>query len=182
MPHRLPCPERNLWDVVRVRLGFLTRLETGADEYLTKPFDLKELTVRANNLIEQRRLLRQKYTQNGRSLYKTVKATSADEKFLERLRATVEQHLQNSRFGVEDLSREMGLSRVQLYRKITALTNQSANEFLRTYRLERAADLLRQGVGNVSEVAFQVGFENPSYFTKTFREHFGKLPSEITKG
>jgi signal transduction histidine kinase/ligand-binding sensor domain-containing protein/DNA-binding response OmpR family regulator len=160
----------------------LQGLETGADEYLTKPFDLKELTIRANNLIEQRRVLRQKYSQNGRSLYKTVKATSADEKFLERLRTTVERHLQNSRFGVEDLSREMGLSRVQLYRKITALTNQSANEFLRTYRLERAADLLRQGVGNVSEVAFQVGFENPSYFTKTFREHFGKLPSDITKG
>ncbi|MBL0745475.1 hybrid sensor histidine kinase/response regulator transcription factor [Chryseolinea lacunae] len=156
-------------------------LETGADDYLTKPFDLQELKVRATNLIEQRQLLRRKFAQQSVSLYQPVKATSTDEKFLNRLRQTVEEHLKHSGFGVEDLAREMGLSRVQLYRKITALTNQSASEFLRNYRLERAADLLRQGAGNVSEIAYQVGFENPSYFTKTFREHFGKLPSDITK-
>ena len=156
-------------------------LETGADDYLTKPFDLRELRIRVANLIEQRKKLQAKYQVGTAFAYKPVKAESANEKFLKRLHEIVEERISDSKFGVEELAREIGMSRVQLYRKLTALTNQSAVEFLRSYRLERAADLLRQGVGNIAEIAFQVGFDNPSYFTKTFREHFGKLPSELTK-
>ncbi len=156
-------------------------LETGADDYLTKPFDLRELRIRVANLIEQRKKLQAKYQTGASFSYKPIKAESANEKFLKRLHEIVEERISDSKFGVEELAREIGMSRVQLYRKLTALTNQSAVEFLRTYRLERAADLLRQGVGNVAEIAFQVGFDNPSYFTKTFREHFGTLPSELTK-
>lgn len=156
-------------------------LETGADDYLTKPFDLRELRIRVANLIEQRKKLQAKYQTGSTFPYKPVKAESANDKFLKRLQELVEERISDSKFGVEEMAREIGMSRVQLYRKLTALTNQSAVEFLRTYRLERAADLLRQGVGNIAEIAFQVGFDNPSYFTKTFREHFGKLPSELVK-
>jgi signal transduction histidine kinase/ligand-binding sensor domain-containing protein/DNA-binding response OmpR family regulator len=168
--------------LLTAKAGADSRIEglvTGADDYLTKPFDLRELKVRIANLIEQRKKLQAKYMQNP--LYRPVKAESADERFLRKLQGVIEANMYNSKFGVEEMAREIGMSRVQLYRKLTALTNHTAVEFLRNYRLERAADLLRQGAGNVSEIAFQVGFDNPSYFSKTFREHFGKLPSEVVK-
>ena len=156
-------------------------LETGADDYLTKPFDLRELRIRVANLIDQRKKLQAKYQSGVPLTYKPVKAESANDKFLKRLQEVVEERMSDSKFGVEEMAREIGMSRVQLYRKLTALTSQSAVEYLRSYRLERAADLLRRGAGNIAEIAFQVGFDNPSYFTKTFREHFGKLPSDLVK-
>lgn len=156
-------------------------LETGADDYLTKPFDIRELRVRAANLIDQRKKLQAKYAKTVTAVYRSVKVASANDKFLQRLQEVMEQNLADSRFGVEEMAHELGMSRVQLYRKVTALTGKTAVEFLRHYRLERAAELLRQGVGQVAEVAYQVGFDNPSYFTKIFREQFGKLPSEVTK-
>ncbi len=153
-------------------------LETGADDYITKPFEMKELTVRIANLVSQRKLLREKFSRLGLSGYNHITSPSLDEKFIKRLNKTIETQLSNPNLTVENLAREMGVSRVQLHRKVTALTGQATSDLIRTVRLERAADLLRQNAGNVSEIAYQVGFENLSYFTRAFRQKFKVPPSE----
>ncbi len=156
-------------------------IETGADAYVVKPFDKKELTARIKNLIAQRKRLREKYSRHLSLQPKALAVTSADERFLEKLVALVEKHMDNSTFGVEDLAREIGMSRTQLFRKMRALINQSPQDFVRDFRLKRAAQLLQKKAGNVSEIAYQVGFNNLSYFTKRFKELFGQTPSEYSE-
>lgn len=153
-------------------------IETGADDYIVKPFDKKELIARAKNLIDQRQLLREKYSRQLTLQPKLVAVTSTDEHFLEKLMRIVEQRLDDSTFSVEHLAKETAMSRTQLFRKMKALINQSPQDFIRDFRLKRAAQLLKSRAGNVSEVAYQVGFNNLSYFTKRFKELFGKTPSE----
>ncbi|WP_222983011.1 tetratricopeptide repeat protein [Flagellimonas meishanensis] len=153
-------------------------IETGADDYIVKPFDKKELMVRVKNLIQQRQLLREKYRRQITLEPKTVAVTSADERFLTKAIQLLEKHLDDSEFGVEIFSKNLGMSRTQLFRKMRALTNQSPQDFIRDFRLQRAAQLLKSKAGNISEVAYQVGFNNLSYFTKRFKELFGKTPSE----
>jgi signal transduction histidine kinase/ligand-binding sensor domain-containing protein/DNA-binding response OmpR family regulator len=156
----------------------LAGLEIGADDYLTKPFRLKELQLRVKNLLESRRRLRQRYSRSLTLQPAEVAVTSVDEKFLQKVLAVVEQHLADPDFDVEVFSRETGLSRVQLHRKLKALTDQSPGELIRTFRLRRAACLLARQHGNVSEVAFAVGFNSQAYFARCFREHYGQTPSE----
>jgi AraC-like DNA-binding protein len=156
----------------------LEGLETGADDYLTKPFDMRELRSRIQNLVRQRSLLHEKYSKEGLFQYRHVKVSSLDNDFMLRLYATLEENFQDSTLSVEELSRKMGVSRVQLHRKLTALSGYAPGELLREFRLQRAADLLRQRAGNVSEIAFRVGFENLSYFTKVFKQKFQATPSE----
>lgn len=158
----------------------LEGLETGADDYLTKPFDAKELQVRVKNLIEQRKKLREHFMREAQFKPKDIAVTSLDEKFLHRAIDIVEEHMSDSEFNVDKFSREIGMSRVHLNRKLRALTDQSPRGFIRTLRLWRAASLLRQKFGNVTEVAFEVGFNNLSYFAQCFRKQFGKLPSEYS--
>jgi signal transduction histidine kinase/ligand-binding sensor domain-containing protein/DNA-binding response OmpR family regulator len=158
----------------------LEGLETGADEYLIKPFSAKELTIRVKNLIDQRRKLRERFTQDITLSPKDITVTSADERFLTRAMETIEKHISDPEFGVDVLGKEIGLSHSQLHRKIRALTNLSPVEFIRTLRLKRAASLLKQEYGNVAEIAYEVGFNNPSYFAECFRKLFGKSPSEYT--
>jgi signal transduction histidine kinase/ligand-binding sensor domain-containing protein/DNA-binding NarL/FixJ family response regulator len=158
----------------------LEGLETGADEYLIKPFSAKELTIRVKNLIDQRRKLRERFAQDITLSPKDITVTSADERFLERAMGIIEKHMGDPEFGVDIFGKEIGLSHSQLHRKIRALTNLSPVEFIRTLRLKRAASLLRQEYGNVAEVAYEVGFNNPSYFAECFRKLFGKSPSEYT--
>lgn len=153
-------------------------LETGADDYITKPFDLAELKVRLLNLINQRKALREKYARLGMAHFNHTKATSLDEKFISRLYEYIGQHLSDDSLSVKKLSHEMGVSRAQLHRKVTALTGHPASVIIREYRLERAADLLRQNAGNISEIAFQVGFENLSYFTRAFKQKYKVTPSD----
>src|SRR5690606_13444410 len=102
---------------------------------------------------------------------------SADERFLQKLMALVEEHLADPDFTIEELQKDMGISRMQLHRKLKALTDKSATEFIRTIRLKRAAEMLQKGQDNVSQVAYQVGFNSLSYFTKCFKEQFGVIPS-----
>ena len=102
-----------------------------------------------------------------------------DQAFLEKLRQVVEQEIENENLSVEDVARYMNMSRSQLHRKLSAITAQSAGEFLRNYRLDRAMELLRAQTGNVSEIAWRVGFSNPKYFSTTFKERFGVSPSEV---
>ena len=156
----------------------LTSFGLGADEYLTKPFRPEELRVRIHNLIRQRHLLRQRFGRAVTLQPRDISITSADETFLNRALAVVEEHLADADFSVEQFADSMALSRVQLHRKLKAITDQSTSEFVRTIRLRRAAALLQAQAGNVAEIAEQVGFGNLSYFSKCFREQYHMTPSE----
>jgi DNA-binding response OmpR family regulator len=153
-------------------------LLTGADDYLTKPFHGRELAVRATNLIEERKRLREHFGRQVLLQPAPPKFQSADEVFLERVIKAVEVHLADPDFDVEGLGQEVGLSRVQLYRKLYALTGQSPSDCIRTLRLRRGAELLAQKAGNVSEVAYRVGFKEASYFSRCFSQAYGCSPSE----
>jgi signal transduction histidine kinase/ligand-binding sensor domain-containing protein/DNA-binding response OmpR family regulator len=159
----------------------LSGLETGADDYLTKPFSSKELSLRVKNLIEIRQTLRKKFSSSLVIKPKEIATGSVDKTFLEKAMKTVEKNISNDKFSVEDFSREMNLSHSQLHRKLKALVNQSAIQFIRSIRMQRALELLQSNSGNIAEIAWRVGFGDPSYFTKTFSKHFGYLPSDINK-
>ena len=157
----------------------LEGLETGADDYLTKPFDAKELVVRLQNLINGRKLLRKKFA--GEILLKPseVSTNSMDEIFLNKVMQAIEKNMSEEEFGVEQLAKEMAMSRSQLHRKLVALTGQSPSEVLRNTRLLRAKELLKKKAATPSEVAFKVGFNSHTYFSKCFKEEFGVSPSEV---
>jgi len=157
----------------------LAGLETGADDYLTKPFLAEELTIRASNLIRQRQLLREKFTKDGTIKLQDVSVTSIDELFLTGLVAMIEDHMDDEDLSIETLAQKMNVSRSQLHRKLKALTGKSPSVFLRTIRLHRAKELLEKRAGNVSEVCFAVGYSNLAYFSTTFKQEFGLNPSEI---
>jgi len=156
-------------------------LETGADDYITKPFNIDELKARITNLIEQRKKLRERFSQEVKLEPKDIAITSADVKFLDRAIAIIEEHMGDFEFDAATFQEEMNMSRSQLFRKLRALTDQSATEFIRSIRLKRAANLFEQGFGNVAEVTYEVGFNNLSYFAKCFKEVYGVSPSEYGK-
>jgi DNA-binding response OmpR family regulator len=156
-------------------------LETGADDYLIKPFEPKELMARVKNLIELRRKLRQRFSVSVPLRPGEIAVTSMDDAFLKRLMAVVEERMSDETFSVEELGTLLNMSRVQLHRKITALTNQSASEFIRYMRLHRAMGLLEGDAGTVSEIAYTVGFSDPSHFSRRFHDQFGVAPSEVRK-
>jgi len=155
-------------------------LETGADDYLTKPFDTRELQVRVKNLIEQRRQLQEKFRREFHVEPRDITITSIDEQILQRAIDAVENNISSPEFDTPALAREVGMSRMLLHTKLKALTGQSTGEFIRTLRLKRAAQLLQKGYGNVTQVAYDVGFQNLSYFAKTFRQQFGQSPSNYS--
>lgn len=159
----------------------LEGLETGADYYLAKPFEPRELLTVSNNLITQRKRLRDHFSH--KILLKTQEwdRLNPDELFLQKLVSMVEAHLSDTDFTVEHLQRELGISRMQLHRKLKALTDKSATEFIRTIRLRIAAEKLLIGQDNVSQIAYQVGFNSLSYFTKCFKEQFGVIPSSYAE-
>lgn len=153
-------------------------LETGADDYVTKPFDAKELRVRVKNLIEQRHRLRERFRKEGTIALKEIAVTSADERFMKRAMEVIESHISDQNFSAEQFAGEMFLGRMQLHRKMRALTDLSPWQFVRDVRLRRAADLLRKHSANISDIAYQVGYDSPSKFSQAFREEFGKTPSQ----
>jgi DNA-binding response OmpR family regulator len=153
-------------------------LETGADDYILKPFSLHELSVRVKNLIDQRKKLRERFTREVKLQPKDVAITSADEVFLQKAIRVIEAHMSDTDFSVETFVHEIAMSRVQLHRKLKALTDQSTSEFIRTMRLKRAAALLEGQYGNIAEVMYEVGFTNVSYFASSFKRMFGVTPSE----
>ena len=154
-------------------------LETGADDYLVKPFDARELVVRVKNLIDLRRKLRERFSVGQVLKPGEIAVTSIDDVFLQKAMAAVEKEMENEHFGVDELSAAMTMSRSQLHRKLTALTNQAPRDFIRYMRLHRGMDMLRNNAGTVSEIAFSVGFNSVTYFTKCFHEQFGTLPSDV---
>jgi DNA-binding response OmpR family regulator len=157
----------------------MTGLETGADDFLTKTFNARELHLRIKNLVLQRQKLRELFGREITLLPQEIAVTSMDAQFLERVQAIIEEHLSDTDFTPQQFARKVAMSRMQLHRKLHALTNQSAGEFIRTTRLKRAAQLLQQNSGTIAEIAYEVGLNNPSYFTKCFKEFFDKLPSEF---
>jgi signal transduction histidine kinase/DNA-binding response OmpR family regulator/streptogramin lyase len=154
-------------------------LETGADDYLIKPFEPKELVARVRNLIEVRRKLRARFNVPLRP--GDIVVASMDDAFLKKAVEAVERHMGEEAFGVTELGEALAMSRVQLHRKITALTDRPPGEFIRYLRLHRAMELLKRDAGTVSEIAYSVGFSDPSHFTRRFRELFGTLPSDVRK-
>ncbi len=156
-------------------------LEHKADAYLAKPFVPKELQVRIANLIENRRKLSEKYSREIVLKPGDVSAESVDDLFLEKLKTLLEKNLANEMLGVDDLAGELHMSRSQLHRKMKALTNLPPNEFVRNYRLMRGMELIKSNAGSTAEIAFDVGFNSPSYFTRCFREYFGFPPSEARR-
>ncbi len=159
----------------------MTGLEIGADDYLTKPFNARELLVRVRNLIEQRRRLQRHIRREG--LLETLPVTMSlvEKTFQQRLQEATEAGIEQEGFGPRQLSQTLGMSGRTLQRKIHALTGQSPSAFIRSVRLRRARQLLEQGVGNVSQICFKVGFENLPYFTRCFKEEFGMPPSQVLK-
>jgi len=153
-------------------------LETGADDYITKPFNLNILEARIWNLLESRQMLRERYRKDITLQPTNVAITSPDEKFLAKVMSFIENNISESSLSVEELGKEVGMSRVTLYRKIKALTNQTAIEFIRSIRLKRAAQLLEQNKLHVSEVAYMVGFIDIDYFRRCFKDQFGHTPKE----
>jgi len=157
----------------------LQGLNTGADDYIAKPFDARELEVRVRNLIEGRKKLQQKFSQQLSLSATEIEVDSMEDRFLKKVKNTIEYHISDGAFSVEILADEAAMSSVQLYRKLKALTGHTPNELIRNLRLERAASLLSQRAGNVSDIAYQVGFNNLSYFAKCFKEKFGVAPSDF---
>nr|NQU92601.1 response regulator [Bacteroidota bacterium] len=158
--------------------GKLDGLQTGADDYLVKPFNSKELKIRIANLLEQRDKLKAKYSQQNKMALKSLQFKSIDEAFLEKTYEFIEQHLSDEQLNVQMVYTEMGMSRTQLHRKLKALIGKSANDLIRSIRLEKAATMIKNKTANISEISFMVGFTSPQYFTRAFKEHFGCTPSE----
>ena len=152
----------------------------GADSYISKPFNSQLLLSRIRNLLENRSRLKQFFADG--SLPARGEVNELDRDFVSKFKALVEERMQDSSLNVEELGREMGMSRVQLYRKLKSLTNSSPNELLRRLRLRRASSLLATTDKSVSEVAYEVGFSSPSYFAKRYREEFGVSPTEKRNG
>ena len=160
--------------------------EHGADSYITKPFHSKVLLSRIENLLKQRRLLKTHFenlfNQTSQSAEQEIAMSQLedrDKQFLNQLHAIIQKNLSDSEFGVEDIGKGIGLSRVQLYRKVKAMTGSSVVDLLRKARLAKAKRLLESRSMSVSEVAYDVGFSAPSYFTKCFKEEYGMLPGEV---
>jgi YesN/AraC family two-component response regulator len=161
----------------------LEGLETGADAYLTKPFDTKELQIRINNLINIRRKLQEKYSKvDFIPLKKSEekKLSNLEEQFISKVMEVIEQHISEEEFSIEQFGKEVGMSRVQLHRKLKALSGKSASHYLRSVRLSKAKQMIEEKKRNISEIAYSVGFSSPQYFTRCFKEEFGFPPSDLT--
>lgn len=153
--------------------------ECGADSYLTKPFNARMLTVRLHNLIENRQRLQTFFSDQTTTTQKSL--TEIDKGFIEKLRRLIENNLSNSELKVEDLGSQIGLGRVQLYRKTKALTGYPPNELLRIARLKKAALLLASTEKTIAEIGYEVGFSSPSYFTRCYKDYFGESPTDFLK-
>jgi signal transduction histidine kinase/DNA-binding response OmpR family regulator len=156
-------------------------LETGADDYMVKPFITEELLIRSKNLIEQRRKLKERFSKEIYFPLDDVADTQVDNHFTRKLMKIVNDHLSEFGFNIDNLSDELGMSRMNLHRKIQGLYGQSPGNFLRTIRLKRGAELLKNKNGNISEIAYEIGFESPNTFSKNFRRQFGISPSEFVR-
>ena len=159
----------------------LKGLEKGVDDYLIKPFSTKELHARVGNLIKLRRLLKERYNEISAINTSEIDAKPIDKEFIDKVFKIIKDHLEDSSFSVTILAGEVGMSVSQLNRKLNALINQSAGKLIRSTKLDYSSQLLKNKAGNVSEIAYRVGFSDLSSFTNSFKEKFGIPPSELLK-
>lgn len=152
-------------------------LETGADSYIPKPFNSKHLRIRAEKLIELRRSMKERFSKSLNMEAQEITLTSTDERLVQRVIDYIRDHLENPELSVEAMSRELGMSRTHLHRKLKALTGQSPVEFIKVIRMKQAAYLLSTGKMTVSEVGYKVGYSTPSYFSSCFNAHFSMSPT-----
>jgi AraC-like DNA-binding protein len=156
--------------------------EYGADAYLTKPFLMEMLQARIKNLLEEREKRIRTFSTGADVSPMHVTITTVDQKLMSRIMSFLEKNMDNTEYSVEQLASDVGMHRMNLYRKIQSLYGMTPSEFIRTMRLKRAAQILADDPNiNVSEVADMVGFNTPKYFTKYFKEFFGVLPSQYNK-
>ncbi len=159
----------------------LIGLETGADAYLTKPFNTKILKATVDNLLENRKKLQDRFSQEVILMPKDIAINSVDEQFITNLQTVLDEQLVESDFNAESFAKALYMSRMQLHRKLKAVTGKTATEFIRFQRLKLAASLLKKSDANISEIGYSVGFNNHSYFTKCFKEHYGVSPTDFSK-
>jgi signal transduction histidine kinase/ligand-binding sensor domain-containing protein/DNA-binding response OmpR family regulator len=156
--------------------------ETGADAYITKPFNSKVLFARISNLLEQRRRLREFFSNGSALELKKIAVNKTDEDFIKKVIKLIEENLEDEDFDIDLLAEKLTMSRSQFYRKIKALTNKTLLEFVTTIRMNKALEYLVSGAYNISETAYKVGFSQPTNFTRTFTRHFGTSPSNYLDG
>jgi len=157
----------------------LQGLDIGADDYITKPFSTNILCARIKNLVNLRRHLQQTIEREMKLQPDKMALSAMDREFMAEIKAVIDKNLSESKFTVEELSKQLYMSHSNLYRKIQALTGESPRDFIRSYRLKRGAEMLKSKNGNVGDVAFEVGFNSTSYFIKCFKEKFHQLPSSF---
>ena len=153
-------------------------LESGADDYITKPFDFDILTLRIKKLLQLQQNRQQNFKKQMEVAPSKITITSLDEKLIKKAIQYVEENISRSDLSVEELSQELGMSRVHLYKKLLSITGKTPVEFIRLLRLKRGAQLLRESQQSIMEISYQTGFSNPKYFRKHFKKEFGILPSD----
>jgi signal transduction histidine kinase/DNA-binding response OmpR family regulator len=151
----------------------------GVDDYLAKPFSTEELRARVGNLVEQRKLLAVRYRERFVTAATSVTVESVDEVFIKKVVTAIEEHLSDASFSVEKLAEQMSLSRTQLFRKLKALMNVSPNQLINDIRLQRASELILSKADTISQICYRVGFNEPSYFARRFRQKYGVTPGEF---
>jgi signal transduction histidine kinase/DNA-binding NarL/FixJ family response regulator/ligand-binding sensor domain-containing protein len=159
--------------------NILAGLETMADDYIVKPFNIRLLRARLKNLIAMRRRLQQTIDAELTFPSSKIKLSPIDREFMDELHKIIEENIGDPDFNVEELSRKLYLNRATVYRKIHALTGETPTEFIRSFRLKRGAELLKNNFGTILDVALEVGFSSANYFTKCFKQKFNRLPSDI---
>ena len=159
----------------------LKGLNTGADAYMEKPFSIELLTAQVSNLLKSRELLNKTYLEKPFAPVASLAVSQVDDIFLHKLNDYLEENLSNETLSVEMLADTMGMSTSSLYRKVKGLSGLSPNDFIRIARLKKAILLMQNGENRISEIAFQVGFSSPAYFSTCFQKQYGKTPSEYLK-
>lgn len=157
----------------------LEGLEFGADDYLTKPFDFEELSIRIKNLITQRKHLKEKFSKEISLNAESFTTNNLDKDFIEKINKIIETHLQDENFTSENLAQELFVSRSQLNRKLSAVIGKGPGEFIRIYKLKRAAQMILENKLSITQIALEVGFSSPAQFTRAFQKHYNCSPSEF---
>ncbi len=158
----------------------LEGLKSGADAYIAKPFNMEELHIQIDNLIDNMRRLRGKFSGavQQEERVENIEVKGNDEALMDRIMRSVNAHMSDAEYNVDMLAADVGISRAQLHRKMKEMTGISSGKFLRNLRMEQAARLLREGKVNISQVADRVGYVDQAHFSTAFKNHFGMSPSE----